>query len=779
MTRFERNTGRLLLLWLTAFAAGGCQIQRSIPEGAYLLDKNTIKCDRAEFREGLYPIIKQQPNRKILGMFRFHLGVYSMADRGKSTKTKQWLKTAVGEAPVLVDNRLTETSREQLLQFMINSGHFDAVVQDTTIFRKKKARVSYSISSGPEYRYRSVRYLSSDTTLNPILIADSLKRGIKTGQNYSSTQLQKERDRLSNVLKNSGYFQFTPVYISFQVDSNMPGELVDIELAISRPVEVVREGMKRDSSPPVHRTSVFKEILIELDYDPLVVQDTAAKDTVEARGIQFVCSGKVEDRYHPQHLADHIFIHPGEIYNQDDVQLTYRRLSDLGIFRFVNIRLEPMNGIDSAGRTLLRCVINLSPQLRQGYQIESEATNNGGNFGIAGNLVYRNKNVFRGAESLNIKIKGGVEIQQNFGDTTYQSTRQLGIFNAYEIGPEISINFPRTLWPFRLRDPHRVSNPTTSITAGFNTQNRPEYFRQLANISYYYTQKTTRYNRFYFYPAEINYLNVELDPAFDKQLDDLQDPSIRLGYSDQFIADGRVSYLFNNQELNTRQEYVYFRINIEFAGNSLYLLNRLAGNKSSEDSPAKLLNVPFAQYFRPDIDLRWYKPVWKNDNLWVFRFATGMGLAYGNNKILPFEKSFFAGGPNEMRAWRTRQLGPGSNLKDDYFERFGEMKLTANVEWRFNLLRKLKAAWFCDAGNIWLIRESEGREDGLFRWNTFAEQVAVGTGLGLRLDLTFFIIRMDGAIRAVDPAMPLGNRWVLADQSLRDITFNFGIGYPF
>jgi hypothetical protein len=431
------------------------------------------------------------------------------------------------------------------------------------------------------------------------------------------------------------------------------------------------------------------------------------------------------------------------------------------------------------GRTPLRCFINLSPQLRQGYQVETEATNNGGNFGIAGNLVYRNKNVFKGAESLNIKIKGGVEIQQNFGDTTYQSTRQLAFFNAYEIGPEISLNFPRALWPFSLKNPRRISNPTTSITVGFNTQNRPEYFRQLANISYYYTQKTTRFNRFYFYPAEINYLNVELDPAFDKQLDDLQDPSIRLGYSDQFISNGRVSYLFNNQELSTRQEYVYFRINVEFAGNSLYLANRLLGNNTVDGQPITLFNVPFAHYLRPDIDLRWYKPLWKNNNLWVFRFATGAGIAYGNSKQLPFEKGFFAGGPNEMRAWRTRQLGPGSSTKEDYFERFGEMKITANVEWRFDVIRKLKAAWFCDAGNIWLLRETEGRESGVFRLNTFADQVAVGTGLGIRLDLTFFIIRMDGAIRAIDPAKAPGQRWVLNDQSFSDITFNFGIGYPF
>jgi hypothetical protein len=427
----------------------------------------------------------------------------------------------------------------------------------------------------------------------------------------------------------------------------------------------------------------------------------------------------------------------------------------------------------------LRCIILLSPQARQFYQVEAEGTNNGGNFGIAGNLVYKNKNLFRGAESLNIRIKGGVEIQQNFSDTTYESTRQLAFFNAYEIGPEVSILFPRALWPFPMRNPRKVNNPTTTVSAGFNTQNRPEYFRQLVNLSYYYSIKTTKFNRFYFYPAEINYLNVELDPAFDKQLSELQDPSIRLGYSDQFIANGRISYLFNNQELNTRMNYCYFRVNLEFAGNSIYALSRLSGKEPDSDNPVRLFNVPFAHYFRPDFDLRLYHPMKAVNSLLVFRLASGLGFAYGNNKQLPFEKSFFSGGPNEMRAWRTRQLGPGSSTKDDFFERFGEMKITANSEFRFDIVRKFKGAFFADAGNIWLIRNTIGREDGLFRLNSFLDQMALGAGAGIRFDLTFFIIRMDGAIRVIDPAKPLGERWTLGSNKLSDITFNFGIGYPF
>jgi hypothetical protein len=438
-----------------------------------------------------------------------------------------------------------------------------------------------------------------------------------------------------------------------------------------------------------------------------------------------------------------------------------------------------MPGLDSAGRVPLKCNILLAPQARQDIKLEFEGTNNGGNFGIAGNLVYRNKNFFKGAETFTFKMKGGLELQQNFGDTTYESTRQLAIFNAYEIGPEITINFPRALWPFTTRHPKRISNPTTSISTGFNTQNRPEYFRQLFNLSYYYTKKTTRYNRIYFYPAEINYLNVELDPAFKKQLTELNDVNLVLGYTDQFIANGRFSYVFNNQELNVRKKYLFFRVNFEFAGNSLYLTRAVTGETPSASKPSSLFKVQFAQYIRPDIDLRLYAPLLFNNSQLVFRIAGGVGFAYGNSVQLPFEKSFFAGGPNDIRAWRTRQLGPGSNTKEDFFERFGDIKITGNAEYRFDVFRKLKGAVFIDAGNIWLLESSASRAAGLFKANKFLDQIAIGSGLGLRFDFTFFIIRLDGAIQIKDPAQPQGERWVFNANKFSDITFKFGIGYPF
>jgi outer membrane protein assembly factor BamA len=757
-----------------------CNVSRSIPENEYLLSKNKIKTDKSGFTESINSIIKQKPNRRILGVFRFHLGVYNLANKGKENGFKRWLKNAVGEQPVLLDTGLTRKSREQILIFMQNNGYFNAQVSDSTHYHKHQASVSYHIHSGAPYLFRNVRYEIPDSQVAKLVLADTANCRVKSGSIYSSGQLQKERERISANLRKKGYYFFNPLYISFLVDSSLQSNQVDVRVLLKNPLSESKDTLAQQDSQQVHRRNYIQEVIVEMDYDPLSAGDQDKTDTTEFEGLKMIASYPVELQYVPRHISEHIFIRRDSIYSQADVDLTYRRLSDLGIFRFVNIRFEYGTIRNDYDKEVvpLRCFILLAPQPRQEFKLEVEGTNNGGNFGVAGNIVYRNKNIFKGAETFTFRLKGGLEIQQNFGDTTYESIRQLGFFNAYELGPEVSINFPRALWPFRSTN-KRVDNPTSSLSMGYNQQNRPEYFRQLVNLSYYFTKRLSRFSRLYLYPAEINYLNVTLDPAFIQQLLELQDFNIIFGYVDQFISNGRISYVFNNQDLNVRSEHFYFRANLEFAGNSLYLAKRIGGQRPRASQPLEVFNVKFAQYIRPDIDLRFYKPLSLSNSTLAARIATGLGFTYGNSNSLPFEKSFFAGGPIDIRAWRTRQLGPGANRKDDIFERFGDIKIISSLEYRFDIYKKIKGALFTDAGNIWLLRFSQFRPEGYFRAQTFLNQVAVGSGLGLRFDLSFFIIRLDGAIQMRDPAQPVGERWVLRAKKFSDVTYNFAIGYPF
>jgi outer membrane protein assembly factor BamA len=771
-------TSLATLLLFTMLFSSSCNVFKTIPEGQHLLDKNIIKTDRSEYNESVVAIFKQKPNRKILGIFRFHLGVYNLATLGKETKFKKWVKEAIGEEPILLDTNLTFKSREQVKILFQNNGYFNASVIDSTVYKRKKARVYYKIKSGEPYKIRNIKYEIKDPSIRELILDDPTPSLIASGKNFSNTLLQNELNRVSVRLRNLGYFNFSAQYIYFDIDSSLNSNQVDLWMVVTNPQTRVKDSVQTIERE-IHQKSYVKEIFVEVDYDPILTTSNNEKDTTYIENMVFISRGKLQYSQNAKHLVEHIFIKKDSLYSQENFDLTYRRLSDLGIFRFINIRSEILEFNPSDSLVPLRCYILLSPQPRQEFKAEAEGTNNGGNFGIAGNLVYRNKNIFKGAETFTFKIKGGLEIQQNFGDTTYEATQQLALFNAYEIGPEFTLTFPRGLWPFNITNPKKVSNPSTSISASFNTQNRPEYYRQLVNLSYFYTKKTTPYNRFYFYPAEINYLNVKLDPAFQLQLEKLQDPTIILGYSNQFIADGRISYLFNNQELGNRNKYFFFRANLEFAGNSIYLAKRIGGENIIDTLPSELFNVKFAQYFRPDFDLRFYKPVNFSNALAVFRIAMGFGLAYGNSIKLPFEKSFYAGGPNDIRAWRTRNLGPGSNTKEDYFERFGDLKITTNLEYRFDIYRKLKGATFIDAGNIWLWKSFNNSTIGVFNTNTFMDQIAIGAGVGIRFDFTFFILRLDGAIQVRDPKQKLDERWVLGSKSFSDITYNFGIGYPF
>ncbi len=769
----------LLILGIVGLSSS-CNITRTIPDKEFLLNKNIIKTDKPEYNEEIVGIIKQKPNRKILGLFRFHLSLYNFADRRKDTKFNKWLKSAIGEQPVILDYSLTEKTRQQIEIFMQNNGYFNASVTDTTLYRKKKANVIYTIRAEDPYHYQNLYYEISDPSIKEIVLRDTLRSHIKSGAKYSNNSIQKERDRLTTLIKNHGYYNFNSLYITYKADSSLGNRTINLWTIIVNPIPAEKDSaFPNDSSRYFHQRNYFKDILVEMDYDPIKVDSGGLKDTIEEKGIRFIARKGVLEQYNTRYFTDHIFTKKNNIYSLADIDLTYRRLSDLGLFRFINIRIESESGPDSTHLVPLTCNILLSPQAVKEIKIEAEGTNNGGNFGIAGNIVYRNKNFLKGAESFTFKIKGGLELQQNFSDTTYESTRQLAIFNAYEIGPELTLNFPRALWPFNSKKEKHRGNPTTSISTGFNTQNRPEYFRQLFNLSYYFTIKLNKFNRIYIYPAEINFLNVKLDPAFRAQLTELNDVNLILGYTDQFIANGRLSYIFNNQDLSLRKKYVFFRLNMEVAGNALYIAKSLSGNPPNSRNPASMFGVQFAHYIRPDFDIRYYSPFIFSNALIALRFSAGAGIPYGNSTQLPFEKSFFAGGPNDIRAWRTRQLGPGANVKEDFFERFGDLKLTTNAEYRFDIFRKLKGALFMDAGNIWLIRASESREDGLFKADKFLDQIAIAGGLGLRFDFTFFIIRMDGAIKMKDPALPVGDRWVVRANQLNDITFNFGIGYPF
>lgn len=778
MTAEALLRGKITMLLLSAVLfVSSCSGLKHLPEDKYLLAKNTIKNDRPHLKDNITGVIKQKPNRKILGIYRFHMSVYQFGARGKDNKINRWLMNSVGEPPSLLDTNLTKKTTDQIRWLMENNGYFNAVVSDTTEYKGKKAYVTYTIKSGEPYLLRNIIYTIPDTVVKELVMKDTVNSKLEKGENYSTSVFQKERERISENLRDQGYYFFNPLYITYKADTSLNNQIFDLFIYLNNPRNQILDSLETDTVTK-HHTAYFNDVFVEMDYDPIKVEKNVKHDTLQLRDYNFISNAKFRYLYKPERILDHVFVYPDSLFRQSRLDLTYRRLADLGVFRFVNIRFEQQPGTDSLGRIPLNTYLLLSPQPRQEYKIEAEGTNSGGNLGIGGRFTYINKNIFRGAESLVIRLKGGLELQRNFSDTTYESIKEFGFFNAYEIGPEATLNFPRFLVPFKLPFSKYINNPGTSITSAFNVQNRPEYYRQLFNLAFYYTWRTSAKFRHYIYPAEINFLSVDLDPAFEQELKDLNDINLLLSYTDQLISNGRYSFIYSNQDLKLIRNYSYLRFNFEMAGNTIYLGKKIGGEEIDSDNPSKVFGIPFAQYVRPDIDFRYYDAI-SRERTMVYRIATGIGYSYGNAQTMPFEKSFFAGGPNDNRAWRSRTIGPGSSVKEDPYERFGDIKIATNAEYRFDITLKFKGAAFIDAGNVWLVRNLSERPGGTFQFNTFLSEFAIGSGLGIRYDLNFFVIRIDGAVQVKDPEMPKGERWVFRANKFDDIYFNFGIGYPF
>ena len=429
----------------------------------------------------------------------------------------------------------------------------------------------------------------------------------------------------------------------------------------------------------------------------------------------------------------------------------------------------------------MNCIIKLTRTQKQSFSIEAEGTNSSGDLGVAGNLVFQNKNVFQGAEILNLKAKGAMEVQKIVGDDSQEDVIQSSIlpFNTFEAGIEASLNIPDFLSPIKLENFTKRHSIKTAITTGYNYQKRPDYTRYIANISYGYNWSTTQNSRHLFNPIEINSIKIFPDSSFKVKIKAF-DQKIQNSYSDHLIMGGKYSYIFKNQKINKLSDFMYFRFNGEFVGNLLYLTSSLANSQKDETGSYNVFNIKYAQYIRTDFDFRYFNYFGQNKTL-GFRCALGMGIPYLNMNVLPFEKSFYVGGANGIRAWRIRDIGPGAYEDPDAtsFDKTGDIGLETSVELRFPIYKLLEGAAFIDAGNVWYKNKNTQFPGAEFQFDKFYKQMAIGWGLGARFDFSFFIIRTDFALQVHDPSEPAGDRWIIKDSKIKHINFNFGIGYPF
>ena len=473
-----------------------------------------------------------------------------------------------------------------------------------------------------------------------------------------------------------------------------------------------------------------------------------------------------------------IHIKDNEAFSVSKVKNTYRGLSNFKIYGNSNITFDTnvvKHHFADDGRNWLDCNILLQRNKLNGYSVELEGTNSSGDLGIKGNIVFQNKNIFRGSEQFRLRANGGFEAQSI--RSTNADNGENSVFNTTEFGLDASVFFPRFLSPVYLKNFIRDYQPKTNITTGVNSQKRINYSRFIINLSFGYDWMASTTVQHVLTVMNINSVKVDPSAAFRDTLDLETNQRIKDQYSNHLIIGLKYSFIYNNQNINKLNDFFYFRANFESSGNALSLFNN-SMPRDTASNQRELLGITYAQYFRFDFDFRYYRLLTEKNRL-VFRTIIGAGLPYGNSLEMPFERSFYSGGANGMRGWQFRELGPGSYNGTDDVERIGDIQFEVSGEYRFPIYSMLNGALFTDVGNIWTINESNYLPGGKFGINSFYEELAVDAGVGIRLDFSFFIFRIDYAIPLRDPARNDGDRWMFHDLQLSHSRLNFGIGYPF
>ena len=757
--------------------AVACSPVKYVPEGHYLLNKATVDVDHKDFsKEDLGPYIRQKENLKILGLFRFHLWLYNLSSKEKQN---DWLKR-IGEEPVVYNEALAQRSSDQLKQYFNNKGYFNAQVETATKLndKKQKANLQYNIKVGVPYRVRAIRYTVENPELGNIFLADSANSLVKTGQVFDFDVLDAERNRIVRLFKNEGYYYFNKDFVHYMVDSTLYSHQVDIGLYVDAPQGFSKA--EKEKAYSTYRLHDFKVSVIPsmTGFKGLSLKQQTEVDTIYQNN--YIFNFGKDYAYKPELFFRLNKLKGGDLYQVDNVRQTFNGFNRLQQFRFINIEFRETQDPEN---NLLDCQMQLSPLTRQSVSFDVEGTNTSGNFGIAGNLNYQHRNLFHGAEILMVNMKGAVERQQAVVNNVSND------FNTLELGFESNLEIPKLLGPGNAIRYFSNYLPHTVFSLGYNYQRRPDYTRTISNFKFGYDWKASKFSRFNWNLVDFNMVELyEFDPDFINSIEDLY---IKSSFTNHLILATNLSFVYNTQEIGKRNNYTYLRVEVESAGNMLHLVSKITNQDKTkyvdqdglgDYSYYKVLDKRFAQYVKTDIEYRYGYMIDKYNAL-VGRAFVGIGVPYGNFDVLPFEKKYFTGGANGIRAWQVRSLGPGAyqTSPDAYPNQSSDLKLEANIEYRYKLMKILEGALFIDAGNIWAINKKDNREGATFKLDSFYKQIAIGTGAGLRFDFSYFIFRLDLGMKLHDPSQDLGNGWIIGNRKLNNNDFNlsFGIGYPF
>ena len=724
-----------------------------------------------------------------------------------------WIKKT-GEAPVILNENKAEKTAAGLKKYFYSKGWFNVntsydIQKDST----KKATVTYNVVRGNPY------FLDSITIDIATPIVDSLYRSkfkknslIKQGQQFDELNYTKERNRLTTELRNSGLYHFGQDYIRYDIDTILPGDKVNTELIIEN-----RAIRSEDSISRVpFKIYKIKDVNIYSDYR-FENKEKTITDSVEYENYNLYSYEKL--KYRPKALTDAIFISKGKIFRDIDRTRTYRYLSELKAFNYPNIEY-----IENEQDTTLTANIYLSPKKKYDLGFDFDVTQSNiqtVGFSISTGLIIRN--IFRGAETFEISGLGSIGASKDASDSKDQ------FFDINEFGVNLKLNIPRFFVPFNTdKIIPKYMSPSTRISAGTTSQRNIGLDKQTLtgalNYNWFPSEKVTNNidlfnvqfvknlnidNYFGVYQSSYDRLNqIAKDIGYIGNNDDLSIPDGADNFIDDVLADNTslnpdddnyedvnnisqrkdrltednlifstsFNYVKDRRENLFDNDFSIFRFRVETAGNLFTSLAKPLNLSKNDNGKYEILGVPFSQFIKTEFD---YVKHWDlgKKNVLAIRSYFGIAIPFGNSDNIPFAESFFAGGPNDIRAWSAYNLGPGSSLSTNEFNE-ANMKITLSIEQRFNLVGRFNGAIFVDAGNIWNVLDDVEDKAATFEGLSSLENIAVGSGFGLRYDFSFFVLRLDAGLKTYDPSRPPGSRW-FKDYNFGNAVYNIGINYPF
>lgn len=752
---------------ILTFGISGCSGLRYVPKEESLYAGASVKIvtvgnvskKTGNVKSEVTDVIRPKPNKKFLGM-RSALWLYYVTGTPKKEKgLRSWLKNKFGEPPVYYSNIDVPLISKAIDARLFNTGFLDSYGQ-YEIKQKKKGKltyVEYTVYLSEPYTIQSVTFPTGTDSLSKAIARMQKRSRVKVGDRYSLDVLREERERIDNFLKRRGYYYFRPDYLLFAMDTGYGGKKVQLSLTV-----------KKDMPEKAALVYTLTEVNVFPDYKP--GKDSSDAEVFVIDSINYY----KETRYiRPKPIVQSIFLKPGHIYNKRMHQVTLSRLNGLGVFKFINVTFSDKDTV-SDGR--LKVDVYLTPLPRKSLAFEVQMATKSNNFiGPGASFSIRNRNAFKGAELIVYSLRGSFETQY--------SGAYKGQF-TYEINPRIELNVPRLI-PFKFNRKNPFV-PKTKFGLEYAYLSRVGYFDMntfKVDIGYKWKERLEIDHNLTL--LNVNYYNIyNRTSQFDELIN--SNTLLRRRFEEQFLLGIAYSFFYNEQlRARPKRNMIYFNSNIEFAGNTLALFSGLiTKRKVNSNDPSEVLGVRFAQFARFDFDIREYYRTSENTML-AARFIAGWGIPYGNSSTLPYAKQFFAGGAYSLRGFQANSVGPGSYAPPDsvrnvfYLQQGGEIKLELDVEFRFPIFKFLKGAFFVDAGNTWLNKANKDAPNGEFKWDRLIKEVALSTGAGIRLDLNFFVLRLDVGIPLRKPSLPENDRWIIKNLGFRDAVFNLAFGYPF